>query len=193
MWITFLHRSNELRLPSFLRRNTAKPSKKGKSLKVTHYNQDVICLPTTYSKQGLKSISTPRGNQRIKLAELGLQGKVTLIYAVTHVHSMSTAVYPPQPQNVLLPQPQNVLLPQPQNVLPQPQNVLLPQPQNFLLPQPQNVLLLLLGRSTIFVSYILMVYDIREEENYMDRYAEDYTITSSPESPSFSPFSPVNL
>lgn len=72
------YRSNELRLPSFLRRNTAKPSKKGKSLKVTHYNRDVICLPVTYSKQGLKSISIPRGKQRIKLAELGLQGKVTL-------------------------------------------------------------------------------------------------------------------
>ena len=36
-----------------------------------HYNRDIICLPHTFAKSGLKSISIPRGKQRIRLAELG--------------------------------------------------------------------------------------------------------------------------
>ena len=64
-----------------MQRNIAKSKPKSKLKKgkqpVTVYNRDVICLPSSYSKHGLKSISIPRGNSLIRLAEMGLQGKVT--------------------------------------------------------------------------------------------------------------------
>ena len=71
----FFLRFGARRLPSFLRRNVVK---KEKPTKVTQYNRDIVCLPHSFGKQGLKSITIPRGKQRIRLAELGLQGKVTL-------------------------------------------------------------------------------------------------------------------
>ena len=73
-------RLNESRLPSFLRRSSAKTLKKEKKNKLIQYNRDVVCLPHSFAKEGLssKSITIPRGKQRIRLAELGLQGKVTL-------------------------------------------------------------------------------------------------------------------
>ena len=65
------------RLPSFLKRNASKSKcKKAKPAVVTVYHHDFICLPSSYNKQG-KSISIPRGKSRIRLAEMGLQGKVT--------------------------------------------------------------------------------------------------------------------
>ena len=64
-----------------MQRNVAKSKPKSKLKKgkqpVTVYNRDVICLPSSSSKHGLKSISIPRGNSLIRLAEMGLQGKVT--------------------------------------------------------------------------------------------------------------------
>ncbi len=54
------------------------PEKKGKAPKVINYNRDVICLPSSYACKGVNNISTPRGRQRSHLAEMGLQGKVTV-------------------------------------------------------------------------------------------------------------------
>ena len=73
----FNSRSGDLRLPSFLRRNASLP-KKRKAPKITQYNRDVMCLPSSYGDGGQKCISIPRGQQRAYLAKLGLQGKVTL-------------------------------------------------------------------------------------------------------------------
>ena len=64
-------------LPSFLRRNAARHSKR-KSPKVTYYNRDIVCLPQSYARGNCKSIPIPRGRARTKLAEMGLQGKVSL-------------------------------------------------------------------------------------------------------------------
>ena len=44
---------------------------------MTQYYRDVICLPPSLVG-GTRIIPIPRGKQRAKLAELGLQGKVTL-------------------------------------------------------------------------------------------------------------------
>ena len=42
------------------------------------YNRDIICLPSSYGDGGRRSIPVPRGKQRSLLADLGLQGKITL-------------------------------------------------------------------------------------------------------------------
>jgi len=65
-------------LPSFLHRNVTRNSKKGKNPKITHYNHDIICLPQSYAKQICKSIPIPHGKAHTILAEMGLQGEVSL-------------------------------------------------------------------------------------------------------------------
>ena len=49
-----------------------------KTPKITYYNHDVICLPQSYSRGNFKSIPIPRKAAHTKLAEKGLQGKVSL-------------------------------------------------------------------------------------------------------------------
>ena len=66
------------RLPSFLHRNAIRQHKKGKSPKITYYNRDVICLPQSYARGNCKSIPIPRKKARTTLAEMGLQGKISL-------------------------------------------------------------------------------------------------------------------
>ena len=63
--------------PSF-HRNAARHSKKGKIPKVTYYNRDIVCLPQSYARENYKSIPTPHGKAHTRLAEMGLQGKVSL-------------------------------------------------------------------------------------------------------------------
>ena len=73
---SLLSRAREARLPSFVMRNANRRSKKGKLPKVTYYTRDVICLPKSFTSS--KCITIPRGKQRAQLAEMELQGKVTL-------------------------------------------------------------------------------------------------------------------
>ena len=43
----------------------------------------MFCLPSSYREEGAKSIPIPRGKQRALLANMGLQGKVTLTSHMT--------------------------------------------------------------------------------------------------------------
>lgn len=70
-------------MPSFLIRNANRRSRKGKLPKTTFYTRDVICLPKSFSSS--KCITIPRGKQRARLAEMGLQGKVTFRSDMTEV------------------------------------------------------------------------------------------------------------
>lgn len=72
-----LDRAGDARLPSLFQK-TKLTSKKSKTTKVVQYNRDIICLPSHYAQGGSKSVQIPRGKQRAQLADMGLQGKVTL-------------------------------------------------------------------------------------------------------------------
>ena len=53
-------------------------SRKGRALKSpTYYNHDVICLPQSHSRGYCKSIPIPCKTAHTRLAEMGLQGKIT--------------------------------------------------------------------------------------------------------------------
>ena len=62
----------------YFQRDLVIDSKKGKSPKITFYNRDIVCLPQSYARGNCKSIPIPRGKARTRLAEMGLQGKVSL-------------------------------------------------------------------------------------------------------------------
>ena len=53
------------------------------------YIRDVLCLPSCYKEEGAKTIAIPRGKQRALLANMGLQGKVTLTSQMTEEYIRS--------------------------------------------------------------------------------------------------------